>query len=729
MKRAGLLVGLIFAAFASVSYLFGTVAVLFIGIVLLLIIVFFFTFRKSFGVSLKTFVLITLCMLFCGYLVLHNFVVIKPTERLAGQTKTAVLRVIDEPKFDDGYVELLVVADSLDGQRRILSKPKLKLFIDLEQSASGADVGDILSANLTFKETDERYRKYGFSEGIYVSANCEDAEIIGNRFSFYGVCVNIRRLVKNAINKNFSGDEAALLCGLLLGDTSGMSNKVYSDFKATGLNHITSVSGMHISVLCAMLVTALGTVLSRRKAALVSFIPLVMIVAVTGMSLPAIRAGIMCAVMLFGRLSHRRGDGLNSLGVAVALILMVNPYSICDLGFQLSCAATAGVIVFSKYANTLYYRFVKINNHYVDKVLNVAVILIMQSAGAMLFTLPFIIIELGFISLTSPLASLLVCAAAAYVLVLAVIAIILFYIPLFEYIAPVFIYAVGLLLKYILIVVSAVAKIPFSYISCGKGILILWVGLSFFVVGLWIVLNKFGGMRFVATLITALLLVTLWADYLFSENKLCVSALSVDGGFCTVISFKNKGVIIGCGDDRADFYALREYLKYHGITEIDAVVLPDNTDDLTGGYRKTVTELNPKIVILAEKNEAMLLPNNSEYLLASDQDDFRFLDGALECKLMATKGGYVLLCNIFDKSFIIGTSSYDITTFDNGDFSFVLTYKAIPLLNKASTKIVHGKPELSNIEQKRLGLGEIICTDKEVTVKIIKEKGLLIYGG
>lgn len=65
-----------------------------------------------------------------------------------------------------------------------------------------------------------------------------------------------------------------------------------------------------------------------------------------------VRAGILCIVVLLGSCVKRRADSLNSMGLALILLLAADPYAAYDIGLQLSFAACLGLLWLYPFAGT-----------------------------------------------------------------------------------------------------------------------------------------------------------------------------------------------------------------------------------------------------------------------------------------------------------------------------------------------------------------------------------------
>lgn len=160
--------------------------------------------------------------------------------------------------------------------------------------------------------------------------------------SFYA----FRQWIKSRFSKYLDPSETGLLLGLLAGDRSGIPDALRSDFQRSGLVHVLAISGFHVVLLAGMLMIFLkATRLPHRVVRILAVILLLVYIPVTGGSPAVRRAVIMFAVPQIGAVLQRTSNTLNSLGVALILLILPEPNVIWNPGFQLSVAATAGILI------------------------------------------------------------------------------------------------------------------------------------------------------------------------------------------------------------------------------------------------------------------------------------------------------------------------------------------------------------------------------------------------
>ncbi len=146
---------------------------------------------------------------------------------------------------------------------------------------------------------------------------------------------------------------------MALGRKDLFSGDLRREFSAAGISHIFAISGLHVGLVSAFIFFLIKISIGRisffllympvqRIAALATLPAVWSYVIITGSSVSSIRAGIMISVYLLGILIGRGQDLLNTLAIAVALILLTMPLSLFDISFQLSVTAVLGIVLFAR---------------------------------------------------------------------------------------------------------------------------------------------------------------------------------------------------------------------------------------------------------------------------------------------------------------------------------------------------------------------------------------------
>jgi competence protein ComEC len=161
---------------------------------------------------------------------------------------------------------------------------------------------------------------------------------------------SLRERLRHFLAVRLGGEARGLMIALVLGDRGHVSQALDDDFRAAGVTHVLSVSGLHLAVaafLCyaglkrlLLLVPGLALRLEVRRVAALSAIPAVVFYTLlTGAAVATVRSAIM-AIALFGAAAAgRSADHANAVGAAGIVILLWSPLSLFDPSFQLTFAA------------------------------------------------------------------------------------------------------------------------------------------------------------------------------------------------------------------------------------------------------------------------------------------------------------------------------------------------------------------------------------------------------
>jgi len=156
------------------------------------------------------------------------------------------------------------------------------------------------------------------------------------------------RVALREATSRVGGDSAALIPGMVIGDTSLQSSALSKQMLEAGLSHLTAVSGANFAIVSAFLFAIIGFFIPNRKIqSSITIFALVIFVFLVRPTPSVLRAGVMAAVLLRAKSSGRRNAGVNSLAVAISLLLLINPFQAFEAGFILSVLATSGLIFFA----------------------------------------------------------------------------------------------------------------------------------------------------------------------------------------------------------------------------------------------------------------------------------------------------------------------------------------------------------------------------------------------
>ena len=197
--------------------------------------------------------------------------------------------------------------------------------------------------------------------------------------------------------------DAPLIPGMVLGDTSLQSSDFSDAMRRSGLTHLTAVSGANFAIVSSFVLFMMQYLFRNIQIRLIATgLVLLAFIGLVRPSPSVLRAAAMAAVVIFARFNREKGDSLPSLGFAIALVVMADPWQSRDPGFALSVLATAGLLLIAP-------------NLKLPK-------LIAEPIAASLLCAPIIVSLSGYLSLTSIVANVLAAPLVAPVTILGFVA-------------------------------------------------------------------------------------------------------------------------------------------------------------------------------------------------------------------------------------------------------------------------------------------------------------------
>jgi competence protein ComEC len=187
--------------------------------------------------------------------------------------------------------------------------------------------------------------------------------------SLRGYVVKLNRYFNNILKQNITNSQSfAIASSLLIGNREYLDFELIKAYSSSGAMHVLAVSGLHVGILFLILDKLMFFLNNRNRKLLLlkSFIIIFIIwlyAMLTGFSPSVQRAAIMFSLITLGKSLKRGYDIYNVLSVSAVFQLLLNPFSIMEVGFQLSYSAVLGIVMFQKFFTDLIYVRNKILNY------------------------------------------------------------------------------------------------------------------------------------------------------------------------------------------------------------------------------------------------------------------------------------------------------------------------------------------------------------------------------
>lgn len=238
---------------------------------------------------------------------------------------------------------------------------KIKCYIYKDERSRHLRIGDgvkiqsAIKANREWRRGNFSYKRYleihGFTGSTYVAGwkwqhaqvSLRDVSRLERTRLFF---LKLRsRLLSRLRDEGGGGDSFAVIAAMALGDKSMLSRELRDVYSVTGGAHVLALSGLHLGIIYMLLSWLIVGRRWRNVSLLVIILSIWAFVFLVGLSTSVVRSAIMLSVYALMSLGHRDKMSLNTLAFTAIVMLLVNPLSLFDVGFQMSFAAVGSILL------------------------------------------------------------------------------------------------------------------------------------------------------------------------------------------------------------------------------------------------------------------------------------------------------------------------------------------------------------------------------------------------
>jgi competence protein ComEC len=271
-------------------------------------------------------------------------------------------------RYPDHDVLIIRLSSAEVNGQKINLKANLRLSVPHSSTSNGPLellAGDRLSFSATLHKEEafknffpDFSQKYLKTQKIHLRASTKSPLLIKKlnqeNHTWNGFFSRWRRKLQRQVEADFPGrqkfslsPEGGLLEALLLGADRRVDQQTDRQFQKTGLYHLIAISGAHVAVITFFLYSLLGLFRLRKRTINVILLFLLFFYAFLVEGQPSVfRAVLMTSLFLLGKLLDYDVNFLNLLSLSALLLLLLNPFSFADAGFQLTFVATLSLILF-----------------------------------------------------------------------------------------------------------------------------------------------------------------------------------------------------------------------------------------------------------------------------------------------------------------------------------------------------------------------------------------------
>ena len=267
-------------------------------------------------------------------------------------------------------------------------------------------------------------------------------------------CMTLReKLLKRYRELAISNEAYGVVAAMTLGDKSSLTAELRESFSVSGASHVLALSGLHLGILYALLVMFLGR--RRHNILMLAFIIIAVwgYTAMVGMPLSLLRSAFMLTLFTFAQMLQRNNVSLNYLAFAALVLLLASPWSLWDVGFQMSFLAVLGILLFNDRLRVF------VSHKYLEThpLVNWCFSMIVVSLSAQLMVAPLVAYYFGRFSCYFLLSNFIAIPLATVLIYLSVVMYALFFVPFLQGLVAI---AVGWIAKALTLSLAWVSSLP-----------------------------------------------------------------------------------------------------------------------------------------------------------------------------------------------------------------------------------------------------------------------------
>lgn len=541
--------------------------------------------------------------LFFAFSFLYGYL---PAVELSGENVPVSGRLADIPyKVDEKYRYILkcdsIGENETDGLKLILSS---KNRLDAEPYDIISFTGTVYPAGGSSADSQSYYR----SQSVYLGGYTKNGITVtktSDKPPMYYVFV-LRQKILNSINETLPKEEGGVVAAMLTGYRTYLPQKILDDFSGSGVLHLFSVSGLHMTLWALSVYGLLERLkINRRLAAALTMLFTLFFIALTGFSASCMRAGIMMLVILAGKLISRDADSINSLGLAVLIICIINPFSAGYVGLLLSFLSTFGLILLAPVIYRSLTDRLRMRSAVIRKPLSAFAASASVSFSAMVFSAPVMISSFPQFPLISPVTNLLAMLPASVCMLFGGISAVPAGVRPLVFLSKASALVSGLCAKLLIFITRICSSVPFAQVGAGEKYIRLWLALSMLLVAAAILLSKLDRriMRTTAVLCAVTLLTGVVSFGLLNFSLAEITVTDTGGGSAVLVSKEGSAALFGCGGDYFASDAIIETLRETGADGLDFLLLPRAEETEASAAEALLNLTDARFIAVPERSD------------------------------------------------------------------------------------------------------------------------------
>lgn len=390
----------------------------------------------------------------------------------------------------------------------------------------------------------------------------------------------IKTYFTNTVSNYMPNENGAIANAMTVGTRKEISDYTIKTFNYAGTTHLLVVSGLHMTIWTALIVSLFSKSKRLNKLSIPAGILWILFYSlITGFTPSVVRAGIMAVIVLIAPLFSVKADSINSIGIAITVLLIANPFNAHSLSMWLSVASTLGIVILENRMENWLLEHEKIGPHLKNFICEFITTSILVSLSAFAFTLPIFIVEFSIVSTVSIVSNLVMVDLAMFLMVFTIVGV-GFHLLNLSLLAKGAFLITGCLSRFLKLFAEKIGMQKWSTICVEYDAFKIFLLVSLLLLaGSYIAykLKKNILKPIIAITIVSFVVTTIFTTH-YEKTHLSVDVLVVDEKLAIVLNYDNNNLLVG-NVIKDNVYMLNNVLNSHNGKSFDKICLADKIDD------------------------------------------------------------------------------------------------------------------------------------------------------
>ena len=440
-----------------------------------------------------------------------------------------------------------------------------------------------LKAEFSGDSSNEDFFEYSLSSRIYFTIfERDDSSFkkLSGKDWYYENLGKIKTYFSSVVEEYLPNEAGNIAKAMTVGERSRLEDKTLDYFNCSGTSHLLVISGLHVTMWSLGIFRILeGFIKNKKILVAVSMFTLLTYSAITGFGVSVIRASMLVGMVIISKLFDREADSINSIGLALVIILVGNPFATMSVSLWLTILSTVGILVLSQPFKQYIVDFCSKKYIPVNGVVIFVINSVSISLSTTICTLPVFIIKLRMLPIGSVVANLIMVDLALLLMVLTVVGVLLHAIRFVLFAKPLFI-IVGLISDFLVSFAKKIGMADWSSMSVSHKYFEHFLVFAMIAVMVTIVAKKFNKniVKQVAVVLSvAFVLLTCYTTS-YDYNNPSVEILFTDSKPVIVVKSRDTSMFVGTFNKKY-LRDVKEILNAHNEKKPDGIIVTENKNE------------------------------------------------------------------------------------------------------------------------------------------------------